>query len=40
LSLSIRFPRQTPVSTSPLPHTSQIPRPYLSSLFDHQNYIW
>jgi len=39
-SLSIRFPCQNPVYTSPLPHTSYIPRLHNSSRFYHVNNIW
>ena len=36
-SLSLRFPHQNPLYTSPLPHTSYIPRPSHSSRFYHPN---
>ena len=39
LSLSLMFPHQTPVCTSPIPHTCYMPRPSHSSLFDHPNDI-
>ena len=39
-SLSLRFPRQNPVCTCPLPHTCCIPHPSNSSWFDHPNNIW
>ena len=38
-SLSLRFPHQNPVYTSPLPHTCHMPRPSHSSRFDHPNNI-
>ena len=34
-SLSLRFPYQNPVHTSPLPHTRHMPRPSHSSRFYH-----
>ena len=34
-----RFPHQTPVYASPLPHTRYMPRPYNSSRFYHPNNI-
>ena len=34
-SLSLRFPNQYPVHTSPLPHTRHMPRPSHSSRFFH-----
>ena len=37
--LSLRFPQQTPVYTSPLPHTHYMPRPFNSSWFYHPNDI-
>jgi len=37
--LSLRFPHQNPVRTSPLPHTSYMPRPSHSSLFYRPNNI-
>jgi len=40
LSLSLRFPRQNPVWTYPLPHTCHMPRPSPFSWFDHPNNIW
>ena len=46
-SLSLRFPHQNPVYTSPLPHTCCVPRPSHSSRFCHLNkpghyciYLW
>jgi len=36
-SLSLRFPHQNPVCTSPLPHTCYMPRPTHSFQFDHPN---
>ena len=39
-SLSLRFPHQNPVYTSPLPHTYHMPHPSHSSGFDHPNNIW
>ena len=38
-SLSLRFPRQNPVHTSPLPHTRYMPRPSHSSRFYHPQNI-
>ena len=38
--LSLRFPHQNLVSTSPLPHTCYMPRPSHSSRFHHPNNIW
>ena len=38
-SLSLRFPHQSPVYASPLPHTCYIPRPSHSSRFDRPNSI-
>jgi hypothetical protein len=38
--LSLRFPYQKSVCTSPRPHTSYIPRLSHSSPFDHPNNIW
>ena len=35
LSLSLRFPHQTPAYASPLPHTRYMPRPAHSSRFYH-----
>ena len=35
--LSLRFPHQNPVYTSPLPHTRYMPRPSHYSQFDHPN---
>jgi len=37
-SLSLRFPHQNPVYTSPLPHTYYIPRPSHSSYFSMRLY--
>ena len=37
LSLSLRFPHQNPVYTSPLPHTCYMPRPSHSSRLYHPN---
>ena len=34
-SLSVRFPYQNPVCTSPLPHVCYMPRPSHSSSYDH-----
>ena len=39
-SLSLRFPHQNPVYSSPLPHTRYMPRQSHSSRFDHRNDIW
>ena len=39
-SLSLRYPHQNPVYTSPFPHTCYMPRPSHSSRFDHPNKIW
>jgi hypothetical protein len=39
-SLSLRFPHQNLVHTSPLPHTCHMFRPSHSSRFDHPNNIW
>ena len=36
-SLSLRFPHQNPVYTSPLPHTCYMPRPSHSSRLYHPN---
>ena len=36
-SLSLRFPHQNPVYTSPLPHTCYMSRSFHSSRFDHPN---
>ena len=38
-SLSLRFPNQNPVHTSPLPHTRHLPRPSHSSRFYHPHNI-
>ena len=38
-SLSLRFPHQNPVHTSPLPHTYYMPRPSHSPQFYHPNDI-
>jgi hypothetical protein len=40
LSLSFRFPHQSPLYTSPVPQTYHIPRPSRSSWFDHPDVIW
>jgi len=39
-TLSLRFLHQNPVYTSPLPHTSYMPRPSHSSVFGHPDNIW
>jgi len=39
-SLSLRFPNQNLVFTSPLPHTCYMPRSSHSSRFDYPNNIW
>ena len=39
-SLSLRFPHQNSVYTSPLPHTCHMPRPLYFSWFDHPKNIW
>jgi hypothetical protein len=39
-SLSLRFPPQNHICTSPVPHTCCMPRPSHSSLFHHTNNIW
>jgi len=39
-SLSFMFPHQNPVYASPLSHMRYMPRPSLSSRFDHPNHIW
>jgi hypothetical protein len=39
-SLSLRFPHQNSVYTSPLPHLCNLPDPSQSSWFDHLNSIW
>ena len=39
-SLSLTFPHQNPVYTSPLPHTCYMPRPSHSPRFDHPSNIW
>ena len=36
-SLSLRFPHQNPVHTSPLPHTCHMPRPSLSRFYHPHN---
>ena len=38
--LSLRFPHQNPVCTTPLPNTCYIPRPSHSSRLNHPNNIW
>ena len=38
-SLSLRFPNQNPVHTSPLPHTRQMPSPSHTSRFYHPHNI-
>ena len=38
-SLSVRFPHQNPVYSTPVPHTRYMPRPSHSSLFYHSNNI-
>jgi hypothetical protein len=38
-SLSLSFPHQNPVYTSPLPHTRYMPRPSQYSRFYHPNNI-
>ena len=38
-SLSLRFPHQNPVHTSPFLHTCHMPRPYHSSRFYHPHNI-
>jgi hypothetical protein len=38
-SLSLRFPCQNPVCTSPLPHMCYTPNPSHSSRFDHPNHM-
>jgi len=40
LSVSLRFPPQNPLYTSPLPHTCYMPFPSHSSQFVHLNNIW
>ena len=39
-SLSLKFPHQKPVYTSPLPHTCYMPRPFYFSRFYHPNDFW
>ena len=39
-TLSLGFPHQTPVCTSPLPHTCYITHPSHSSRFDQSTNIW
>ena len=39
-SLSLKFPHQNPLHTSPLPHTRYMPRPSLSSRFYNPNNTW
>ena len=39
-SLSLRFPHQNPVYTSPLPHMCYMPHTSHSPWFDHPNKIW
>jgi len=38
-SLSLKFPHQNPVCTSPLPHTCCMSNPFYPSWFDHLNNI-
>jgi len=38
-SLSLRFPHQNPVHSSPLPHMRHMPRPFHSSRFYHPHNI-
>jgi hypothetical protein len=38
-SLSLRLPYQNPIYTTPLTHTSYMPRPSYSSLFYHPNNV-
>jgi len=38
--LSLRYPNQNPVWTSPVLYTSYMPRPCYSSWIDHSNNIW
>ena len=40
LALSLRFPLQIPLCTSPLPHVCHMPHPSHSSWFDHSKNIW
>ena len=39
-SLSLMFPHQNPICTSPAPRTCYVPHPFYSSWFDHSNNIW
>ena len=39
-SLSLTFPNQNPVYSSPLPHTRYMPHPYHTSGFYHPKNIW
>ena len=39
-SLTLRFPHQNPVCTSPLPYMGYMPHPSHSSWFGHLNNIW
>jgi len=39
-SLSLRFPHQSPLCTSPVAQTCYIPRPSRSTWFDHPDIIW
>ena len=38
--LSLSFPHQNPIYTSPLPRTRQVSSQSHSSWFDHPNYVW
>ena len=37
--LSLRFPNQNPVCTTPVPHICYTPQPFHYSLFDHSNIL-